>query len=276
MLKYDLHCHSTRSDGVLQPRELVARAAERGVDVLALTDHDEVSGLAEARCAAVETGIRFVDGVEISVDWNGCTLHIVGLGIDPNSAELVEGLESIRAGRVERAVRIAAGLAAAGIDGCLEGARRYVTNAALIGRTHFARYLVERGCARDVAGVFGRFLTPGKPGYVPHQWAGLADAVHWIRASGGIAVLAHPGRYKIKHGQREALLDEFKGLGGAAVEVVTGSHTAEQYAAWSHYAQQFGLHASVGSDFHGPEESYRDLGALPPLPAGCRPVWELF
>ena len=276
MLKHDLHCHSTRSDGVLQPHELVLRAAQRGVEVLALTDHDEMSGLAEARQAAADSGLRFVDGVEISVDWCGHTLHVVGLQIDPANQELQDGLAAVRSGRAERAVRIAAGLAQAGIEGSLEGARRYVTNEALVGRTHFARFLVEHGCASDIAAVFRKFLTPGRPGYVPHQWADFGDAVRWIRASGGIPVLAHPGRYKLGNRQRESLLDTFREMGGVAVEVVTGSHTAEQYAAWGHYAQRFGLHASVGSDFHGPEESYRDLGELPPLPAGCRPVWDLF
>jgi predicted metal-dependent phosphoesterase TrpH len=276
MLKYDLHCHSTRSDGVLEPRELVARAAARGVEMLALTDHDEIGGLAEARHEAGRAGLIFVDGVEISVDWDGHTLHVVGLQIDPGNRDLASGLDAIRSGRAGRAVRIAAGLAAAGIEGSLEGAYRYVTNEALVGRAHFARFLVERGYASDIAGVFRKFLTPGRPGYVPHQWASLGDAMSWINASGGIPVLAHPGRYKLNNKQRETLLDTFKALGGVAVEVVTGSHTAEQYAAWGHYAQRFGLHASVGSDFHGPEESYRDLGALPPLPVGCQPVWELF
>lgn len=276
MLRVDLHSHSTRSDGVLRPAELVERAAARGVDVLALTDHDETSGLAEARAAAGETGVRLIDGVEISVDWRGRTLHIVGLCIDASHAALADGLSTVRAGRLRRAQAMAAELDSAGITGTLEGALRYAGNPDLVGRTHFARHLVESGHARDLNAVFQRFLTPGRPGYVPHQWASLAQAVGWIRASGGIAVIAHPGRYKLDNTECDALLAEFVSLGGAAVEVVTGSHTPQQYATWARHAKRYGLRASAGSDFHGPGESYRDLGAVPALPAGCVPVWDLF
>ncbi len=278
MLDYDLHCHSTCSDGTLAPAELVARAAGRGVKTLALTDHDELDGLAEARQAATACGMNFIDGVEISVSWRKHTLHIVGLRIDPAYPPLVAGLQQVRSGRGLRAQKMADELAKVGIGGMLEGAYRYTTNPNMIGRTHFARYLVESGRCKDVKSVFSRYLAQGKPGYVPHQWAELQDAIAWIKGSGGIAVLAHPGRYMVgrqsmgSKTMRE-LLEEFVACGGQALEVVTGSHTPEQYAEFARYAQEFGLGCSCGSDFHGPNESYRDLGRLPDLPAGCRPVW---
>jgi predicted metal-dependent phosphoesterase TrpH len=281
LLDYDLHCHSVISDGTLTPTELVDRAAERGVKVLALTDHDDVDGLDEARAAAVRHGMTFINGVEISVSWRTHTLHIIGLGIDPDHPPLVEGLRSVRSGRGERAKKMAESLAKAGIGGALEGAYQYAENPNVIGRTHFARFLVEAGHCKDVKSVFNRYLVKGKPGYVPHQWANLADAVSWIRGSGGVAVLAHPGRYmsgRVGMGKKtmHELLTEFVELGGQGIEVVTGSHTPEQYAEFARYAEEFDLLCSCGSDFHGPGESYRDMGRLPDLPLGCRPVWEAF
>ncbi|MDP2239117.1 MAG: 3',5'-nucleoside bisphosphate phosphatase [Burkholderiales bacterium] len=273
-MSFDLHSHSTYSDGLLTPFQLVARAAGRGVDTLALTDHDELSGLAAARDAAQELGITLVNGVEISVSWHTLTLHIVGLQVDPGNRDLDMGLQQIRHGRLRRAEAMAKSLEQAGITGSLEGARAYAANPELVSRTHFARYLVERGHARDVAAVFKKYLTGDKPGYVPHQWASLQQAVGWIRMSGGMAVLAHPGRYKLGNAQRDVLLAEFKDLGGVGIEVVSGSHTERQFADWGRHAQRHGLLASAGSDFHGPGESYRDLGDLPALPAGCTPVWE--
>jgi len=273
---FDLHCHSTRSDGLLAPAAVVARAAQRGVRTLALTDHDEVSGLREARERAADVGLSLINGVEISVTWSGRTLHVVGLHIDPENPELTAGLEQIRDGRQHRAENIASGLEAAGVEGSLVGARSYVTNPELVGRTHFARFLVALGRASDVQSVFRKYLTAGKPGYVAHQWASLEQAVYWIRASGGIAVLAHPGRYGLNNAERESLLSSFVGMGGGAIEVVTGSHTPDQYVIWAGYARRFGLLASTGSDFHGPGESRRDFGELPGLPAGCTPVWEKF
>lgn len=278
MLDYDLHCHSTVSDGLLTPADLVARAAERGVKFLALTDHDDVDGLAEAAEAAAQHGITFINGVEISVSWRTHTLHIVGLRIDPKNPALTEGLRGIRSGRRHRAELMAESLARCGIGGVLEGAYRYAKNPDIIGRTHFARYLVEAGHCKDVASVFKRYLVKGKPGYVPHQWAALQDAIDWIRSAGGIAVLAHPGRYTAgrkamgKPTLRE-LLKEFAEMGGQAIEVVTGSHTPPQYAEFARYATEFGLLCSCGSDYHGPGESYRDLGRLPDLPLECKPIW---
>jgi len=270
---FDLHCHSTSSDGLLAPAELVRRAAARGVTTLALTDHDELSGLAEARDTAREVGIGFVEGVEISVTWNGVTIHIVGLGIDPESERLVRGLEAVRKTRAVRAKRIAEGLTAAGIPGSLEGAYAFAENPRLIGRTHFARFLVERGHVRDVKTVFQRYLVAGKPGYVPHKWASLDDAVGWITASGGRAIVAHPGRYKLSRPEMRRFLLEFKAAGGVGVEVVTGSHTRPQYLEFALLARDLELLASRGSDFHGPQESAAELGSLPPLPADLTPVW---
>ncbi len=273
MQNIDLHCHSSVSDGVLAPADLVTRAHAFGVQCLALTDHDETSGLAAARTRAEELGMYFIDGVEISVTWGGITIHIVGLGIDPDNPVLRAGLASVRAGRTERAERMAAQLSAAGIVGSLDGARRYAENSAIIGRTHFARYLVESGFARDVKDVFQRFLTSGKPGYVPHQWAALGDAIAWIHAACGVAVVAHPGRYKLSTAELRKFLDEFRALGGDGIEVVTGSHTPEQYRQFAALAREFGLLASRGSDFHAPGESRAELGRLPELPNDLKPVW---
>lgn len=272
-LRYDLHCHSTYSDGLLRPAEVVRRAGQRGVHVLALTDHDETSGLAEAREAAGSAGVRLVDGAELSVSWRDITLHVVALGIDPDCADLALGLEAIRQGRAQRAHRMGDELAAAGIPAAYAGAMRFVTSERLVSRTHFARHLVEAGHARDTRDVFRRYLVPGKPGYVAHQWATLPQAIGWIHAAGGQAVLAHPGRYKVEGKIRE-LLAEFRGHGGDAIEVLSSSHTPAQYTEFARYARVFGMMASSGSDFHGPGESWADLGDMPPLPAGVTPVWK--
>jgi len=279
MLDYDLHCHSTVSDGLLSPTDLVARAAERGVKILALTDHDDMGGLAEASQAAAQHEMQLINGVEISVSWRSHTVHIVGLNINPEDAALQAGLHSIRDGRGARAKLMADSLARAGIGGALDGAYRYAANPGIIGRTHFARFLVEAGHAKDVRSVFKSYLVKGKPGYVPHQWATLTDAIQWIQGSGGVAVLAHPGRYtagKKPMGRTtlRELLAEFAELGGRGIEVVSGSHTPPQYAEFARYATEFGLLSSCGSDFHGPGESYRDLGRLPDLPLECKPIWQ--
>lgn len=281
MLDYDLHCHSNVSDGLLSPADLVARAAGRGVKVLALTDHDDLDGLDEARAAAVQHGIQFINGIEISVSWRSHTLHIVGLNVDPSFPPLVAGVAGVRKGRGERAIKMAESLARSGIGGALEGAYHFASNPSLIGRTHFARFLVNSGHSKDVASVFKNYLVKGKPGYEPHEWATLEDAVGWVRGSGGVAVLAHPGRYTVGKKQMGSttmreLLREFADLGGQAIEVVSGSHTPKQYAEFARYAEEFGLWCSCGSDFHGPDESYRDLGRLPDFPLGCRPVWEIW
>jgi len=270
---FDLHCHSTVSDGILPPAELVRRAAANGVSVLALTDHDELAGLEEAADAARASGIRLVPGVEISITWADTTIHVVGLGIDPGSVELAARLEHLRASRGRRAERIAAEFDRLGIGGTLAGAYGYAENPKLIGRAHFARFLVDCGVARDVASVFRHYLVRGKPGYVPQQWAGLGEAVGWIRASGGRAVVAHPGRYRFSAGELGRFLAEFKAAGGEGIEVVTGSHSPDQYVEFARLARTLDLLASRGSDFHGPEESHIDLGRLPPLPGDLSPVW---
>jgi 3',5'-nucleoside bisphosphate phosphatase len=273
MTRYDLHCHSTLSDGLLTPSQVVRRAAERGVDVLALTDHDEVAGLAEARVAAREAGVQFVAGSELSVSWQDSTVHVVALGIDAESATLVRGLEHVRTSRDARAQRIGESLAAAGIPNALEGALAYVTSERLISRTHFARHLIDAGHARDMKDAFKRFLTTGNPGHVPHTWASLPDAVDWIHAAGGQAVIAHPGRYKLTRAELRALVGEFRDLQGDALEIVSPSHTPAQYAEFATLARAFGIKGSCGTDFHGPGESRLDFGELPPLPAGVDPVW---
>lgn len=273
MLNIDLHCHSNVSDGLLRPAQVAARAKANGVDVWALTDHDEVGGIAEARQAAAELGLRFVAGVEISITWANETVHIVGLGIDESNRQLIEGLAATRSGREMRAREIGAQLAEAGIPDAYEGALKYAENADLISRTHFARYIIEIGKARDVHSVFRNYLSENKPGYIPHRWASLTQAVTWIRGAGGQAVIAHPGRYAFSTMQFDALFEEFKALGGVGIEVITGSHTVDQYSEYASVARHYGFMASRGSDFHGPVESRIDLGALPPLPADLTPVW---
>jgi hypothetical protein len=275
-LEYDLHTHSKFSDGVLAPAAVVDRAVAAGVRCLALSDHDETGGLDEACRRASEHDIEFVAGVEISVTWRAQTLHVIGLHITADHAELQAGLAGIRAGRIKRAEWIARNLERVGVPGSLDGARAYAENPELVSRTHFARYLVEQGHARNFDTAFRRFLGTGAPGYVPHQWATLDDALRWIQASGGFAVLAHPARYRLDHAQREALLSAFRDLGGVAAEVVSGNHTAEQAALWARYAARFGLLASAGSDFHGPGAGRDAIGQLPQLPDGCVPVWTKF
>ncbi len=274
MRRYDLHCHSTRSDGLLSPADVVSRAAQRGVDVLALTDHDEVSGIAEARDAARSAAIEFVSGTELSVSWEDLTIHVVGLRIDAEDASLAAGLAAIREGRSTRARRMGDALAAAGIPGAYEGALKFVTSEPLVSRTHFARFLVEAGYAREVKDVFKRYLVPGKPGHVAHAWATLPQAVEWIHVAGGQAVIAHPGRYKVGAGGMRRLLSEFRDVGGDAIEVLSPAHTPAQYTEFATQCRVFGLAASCGSDYHGPCESWMDLGDLPPLPAGVVPVWK--
>lgn len=273
MDNYDLHNHSTCSDGLLSPTQLMELAAKAGVDAIALTDHDTTDGLAEARQAAQRLGVRLINGVEISVSWGATTLHVVGLAIDPGCTELVAGLDSIRQGRLERARRIAAALEAAEIPETLQPALALAQNDAMIGRTHFARHLVERGAVKDIQAAFDKYLAKGKRAYVSHRWADLKDAIDWIRAAGGTAVLAHPGRYDLKPAFRNAMLEEFRSLGGEAIEVVTGSHRPEQYATWRRLAEEHGFLASRGADYHGPGESPYEPGTLPLLPASCKPVW---
>jgi predicted metal-dependent phosphoesterase TrpH len=274
MTNVDLHCHSTVSDGLLAPRELVRRAAANGVDMLALTDHDHLGGLAEAREEADALGIRFVNGVEVSVSWGGLTIHVVGLGVDAANINLAQGLAAVRQGRDSRALRMADSLAASGIRGAYEGALRHVGNPSLVSRSHFARWLVEMRYARNVANVFEHYLLRGKPGYVEHQWCALEEAVGWIHAAGGVAVVAHPGRYRMSGRERDRMFTAFKALGGDAVEVVAGAHDHAAVREYARIARKYGLAASRASDFHGAGESAVDVGRAGPLPPDLEPVWE--
>jgi 3',5'-nucleoside bisphosphate phosphatase len=274
MMNADLHCHSNVSDGQLSPADVARRAHAGGVTLWSLTDHDEIGGQQTARETAEALGMQYLSGVEISVTWASRTVHIVGLNFDPAHPGLIEGLYRTRHGRAARAVAIGEQLAALGIEGAYEGALKYVSNPDLISRTHFARFLVEQGVAASTADVFDRFLGDHKPGYVPHRWAKLADAVGWIRQAGGEAIIAHPGRYAFTPVEFDAFFAEFIDLGGCAIEVVTGSHTPDQYREYAEVARRFGFEASRGSDFHGPGEGRVDLGSLPPLPSDLKPVWE--
>jgi 3',5'-nucleoside bisphosphate phosphatase len=274
-LNADLHCHSVVSDGTLTPEVLAARAAANGVELWALTDHDEIGGQVRAAAAATANGMAYLNGVEISVTFAHETVHIVGLGFDATNPIIINGLAKTRGGRGERAMEMSDGLAKVGIKDAYAGALKFVGNPALISRTHFARFLVESGVCKDTYEVFRKYLTEGKPGYVPHSWAKLGDAVSWIVQSGGVAVIAHPGRYKFTATEEFALFSEFKTHGGQGVEVVTGSHTTAEYVEYAEVAKEFGLAASRGSDFHSPDESRIDLGTLPMLPGDLTPVWEL-
>jgi len=269
----DLHNHSTASDGLLSPTALIELAARTGADAIALTDHDTTDGVAEAQIAARRLGIGFIPGVEISVSWGDTTLHVVGLMVDPASPSLCAGLEGIRKGRFERAQKIADALAKLGMEGTFEGAYALAENKAMIGRTHFARHLVNTGAVKDLQHAFDKYLAKGKPAYVSHRWASLEDAVRWIRESGGTPVLAHPGRYKLKPMMRDEMLADFKRLGGQAIEVITGSHRPEEYPTWQRLALEHGFLASRGADYHGPGESPAEPGTLPQLHASLTPVW---
>jgi predicted metal-dependent phosphoesterase TrpH len=272
-MRYDLHCHSTWSDGVLSPVDLVRRAASRGVEVLALTDHDEIGGLREARAAAAEAGMGFVDGVEISVSYREETLHVLGFKVDAERPELVAALAGIRSGRDARARRISESLQSAGIDDTNGDARALAGNEELISRAHFARVLVGRGVVRNTHDCFKSYLVPGKPGYVPHAWPAIGEGIAWIRESGGTAVLAHPGRYRFDADGMRELFAQFRDAGGVGVEIVTPAHSTAQYGEYATLARVFGLKGSVGSDFHSPDECLMDLGATPALPQGVTPIW---
>lgn len=271
-LHFDLHSHTTASDGTLTPTELVRHAHASGVDVLALTDHDVTSGLEEAGQEARKLGLTLVPGVEISVSWNGVTIHIVGLNIDPAHSGLQQGLSGLRSFRVQRAEEISRRLAKHGIEGALEGAKVFA-NGQILGRTHFARFLVEQGFAKDMRQVFKKFLVHNRPGYVRGEWASLEDAISWIREAGGQAVIAHPARYRVSATRLRALMQEFKDIGGEGIEVISGSHSAGDVQGMALYAKRFELLASCGSDYHGPEQPWIELGKLPSLPENCRPVW---
>lgn len=275
ILNADLHCHSVVSDGTLTPEALAERAKTNGVELWSLTDHDEIGGQHRAAAAAKANGMKYLTGTEISVTFAGETVHIVGLGFDADDAAMQQGLHATRGGRSQRAMEMSASLAQAGIEGAYEGALKFVGNPELISRTHFARFLVESGVCKETSEVFRKYLTEGKPGYVPHRWASLHDAVSWITSAKGVAVIAHPARYKFSPTEEYALFTEFKAHGGQAVEVITGSHSTQEYLKYAETAREFGLAASRGSDFHSPDEGHTELGILPFLPDDLTPVWEL-
>ena len=274
-MQIDLHTHSSASDGRLTPSELVARAAQAGVDVLALTDHDGTYGLDEARKSALETGIRFINGIELSVTWNKRTIHIVGLNFDPDYAPLKAGIQSLQDFREIRAREIASKLDSAGINGAYEGAQRF-SGGNMLGRMHFANFLVAEGYAKNVRTVFKKYLVNNKPGHVTGDWATLEDAVSWITGAGGVAVIAHPARYKLTRTKLRKLIKDFIAAGGQAIEVVSGSHCVNEVKTMACHAVDFDLYASSGSDFHDPDFPWIKLGQLPDLPAKCKPVWDLF
>jgi len=263
------------SDGTLTPEALAARAKANGVQLWALTDHDEIGGQERAIASAKALDMKYLTGVEISITFAGKTVHIVGLGIDHTNPDLVQGLRNTRGGRAERAKEMSEGLAKVGIHGAYEGALKYAGNHELISRTHFARFLVESGVCKDTSEVFRKYLTENKPGFVPHRWASLENAVHWITGASGIAVIAHPARYGFTANEEYALFTEFKNHGGRGVEVITGSHSSADALQYADTALEFNLAASRGSDFHSPDESHTDLGTLPWLPGQLTPVWEL-
>jgi len=274
-INVDLHCHSVISDGTLSPEELALRAKSNGVDLWSLTDHDEIGGQERAIKAARSVGLSYLTGTEISVSFAGKTVHIVGIGFDHLQTNLVAGLQSTRGGRDERALEMSQQLERVGIKGAYSGALKYAGNPELISRTHFARFLVDTGVCSDTSEVFRKYLTDGKPGFVEHKWATLANAVTWITKAKGVAVIAHPARYGFTPNEEYALFSEFKEHGGKGVEVITGSHTSEEAVRYADVAREFGLCASRGSDFHSPTESRIDLGTLPQLPADLTPVWSL-
>lgn len=278
MLNVDLHSHSTFSDGTLTPTQLVERAHAHGVNMMSLTDHDNMGGTREAREAAESFGIQYTAGVEISTTWAGETVHIVGLGVDEHNPQLLNGLAKTRNGRIKRAHEMSLKLQGAGIPNAFEGAMNLVGNPFLVTRKHFARHLVEIGAGRDVKEVFRKYLVEGKPGYMKHHWASMEDAVRWILGAGGIAGIAHPGRYnRFSDLVSHAFFEEFKYLGGTMIEVVTGSHTPDQYQQYAKVAKDYGFLVSMGSDFHAIGESRVDIGKLPAMPSGLKPVWhELF
>lgn len=271
-LHYDLHSHSLASDGTLSPAELIHSASAAGVDVLALTDHDETRGLEEASLAARKEGLCLIPGVEVSVTWNSQTVHVVGLRIDPQSSPLLDGLARLREFRNWRAEEMGRRLAKHGIEGAYAAAS-VLAQGRIISRTHFAQFLAGQGHAKSVRDVFKHFLKPRKPGYVPGEWATLEEAVAWIHGAGGQAVIAHPARYTMTASKRRKLFGEFVELGGEGLEVVSGSHSLGDCHNMAQYARQFGLLASSGSDYHGPENPWIALGRLPPLPKSCQPIW---
>ena len=272
-ISYDLHSHSSASDGTFSPTELVQYAQQNGVNVLALTDHDITTGIQEAKQAASALDLTVIAGVEISVIWRKQTLHILGLNIDTDNSQLQLGLSNIRQSRVERAEEIGRRLAKAGIEGTYAAAQA-ISNGDNVTRTHFAKILIERGCAKDMKQVFKRFMVKGKPGFVAGEWAEMEHALSWIKNAGGISVIAHPARYRLSATKMRLMIEDFMAVGGDGIEVISGSHSTLEAANIAGLARRYNLLASRGSDFHDPAIPYINMQTLPPLPSDLTPVWE--
>ncbi|QCR08651.1 PHP domain-containing protein [Brenneria rubrifaciens] len=271
---YDLHSHTTASDGLLTPAELVARAVERRVNVLAITDHDTTGGVAEARRAVEQQGLplRLISGVEISTQWENHEIHIVGLGMDIEHPALCSLLQLQAQSRQDRAEQIAIRLEKARVYDALAGASRLATGGQIT-RAHFARYLVEIGVAQNINQVFRKYLARGKTGYVPPQWCTIKQAIDVIHQSGGVSVLAHPGRYDLTAKWLKRLLTEFAGDGGQAMEMAQCQQAPDERTQLARYARDFHLMGSQGSDFHQPC-AWIELGRNLWLPANVDPVWQ--
>ncbi len=274
-MSFDLHTHTSASDGALAPSALVQLAHDCGVSTLAVTDHDTTAGLQEAQQKAQELDIRFIPGIELSVSWTQTVIHIVGLNINTDSVAMQQGIASLKQLREVRAQQIGESLAKSGFEHAFSGAKE-LAGEGTITRLHFAQYLVAQGCAKNVSKIFKHYLVRGKPGYVATRWASLEDAVSWITGAGGIAVIAHPHRYKIGNKVIQRLLEEFKQCGGQGIEVVCGNSNYKDTTKFSRLTQKFELLASVGSDYHGPHQNWNGLGCLAPLPDSVEPVWNFF
>ncbi len=273
--QYDLHCHSTASDGELTPVELVKHAVECGVDVLALTDHDVTDGLSAAAEEARRHDLEFISGVEISANWNGNLIHIVGLNFDVENSQLQDGLAGLREQRTERAAEMARLLTKAGMPGSLEGAQSF-SSGQILSRTHFAQFLLQAGHIKTMQEAFDRYIGAGKPAYVAAEWTSLKQAVDWITAAGGQAVIAHPGRYKLSATKLRQLIEAFKAAGGKGLEVISGKQDINMTRNLADYIIRYQLFASVGSDYHGPSQVWRNMGKMPTIPKGCQPIWNLW
>lgn len=273
---YDLHCHTTASDGVLNPEALVLRAHERGVNVLAITDHDTTQGIppAEAAIRQHQLPLQLISGVEISTLWQNHEIHIVGLGMDIEHPALCQLLSEQAEKRQQRAEEIARRLEKAQIPGALEGARALAGDGEIT-RGHFARYIVQCGKATSIAQVFKNYLARGKTGYVPAQWCTIEQAITAIQQSGGRAVVAHPGRYQLSAKWLKRLLQFFASAGGDAMEVAQCQQPPDERQKLTKYAQEYGLAASQGSDFHLPC-AWIELGRNLWLPAGAEAIWQRF
>ncbi|OEY67143.1 PHP domain-containing protein [Marinobacter sp. X15-166B] len=271
----DLHCHSTASDGALSPRALLERASEMGVTHLAVTDHDTLAGLAEARDAAHQLGVALINGVELSCVWRSHTIHIVGLDFDHQDVRFLAALDGQHENRWRRARTIAGKLSRRNPDALLALATAHAGDD-VPGRPHFARALVEQGVVKDINQAFKRHLGAGKPGDVKAFWPELDEVVRWLVEAGGIAVLAHPKKYRLTATKLRQLVADFRRAGGQALEVSTSGQTATDMAFLAELCKKENLWASQGSDFHFPGAAWSELGRISKLPDGLAPVWHYF